>query len=274
MSDLEKDCGPNEIPEQSVSSSSNDTNEQKVVADEDTTRKEVKKTGVIKPMTQKALLKLKAKQARKGVVYLSRIPPFMQPSTLRNIMSDYGEIGRIFLVPEDAAITRKRKKFKKNRRKNFVEGWIEFSNKKIAKAVAETFNNTCIGGKKRSRYHDDIWNIKYLSGFKWNHLTEKMAYDREIKDTRMREALSAARKEDKFYRKNFAQSKRLERKGKLGKRKRDDGDDLPKASKTVDEKEEIMRNFKQQRVLGPNKEDEPRDLQPLMSSLFGQNDKK
>ena len=27
-----------------------------------------------------------------------------------------------------------------------------------------------VGGKKRSYYHDDLWNIKYLPKFKWTHL--------------------------------------------------------------------------------------------------------
>lgn len=30
------------------------------------------------------------------------------------------------------------------------------------------------GGKKRNFYHDDMWTIKYLKGFKWRHLTEKL----------------------------------------------------------------------------------------------------
>jgi ESF2/ABP1 family protein len=30
------------------------------------------------------------------------------------------------------------------------------------------------GGKKRNFYHDDMWNIKYLKGFQWRHLTEKL----------------------------------------------------------------------------------------------------
>ena len=46
--------------------------------------------------------------------------------------------------------------------------------KRVAKATAMTLNNTQIGGKKRCYYHDDIWNIKYLSKFQWTHLTEKI----------------------------------------------------------------------------------------------------
>ena len=35
-----------------------------------------------------------------GIVYLSRIPPFMKPLKLRTILSQYGEVGRLFLQPE------------------------------------------------------------------------------------------------------------------------------------------------------------------------------
>lgn len=57
----------------------------------------------------------------------------------------------------------------KNRRKdrlarNFVEGWIEFMSKRVAKEVAAKVNLCQVGGKKRSKSHDVIWNIKYLPG--------------------------------------------------------------------------------------------------------------
>lgn len=53
------------------------------------------------------------KRTRKsGVVYLSRIPPFMSVHLLRRMMSQFGEVGRIYLTPEDAATARRRKKFK------------------------------------------------------------------------------------------------------------------------------------------------------------------
>ena len=35
-----------------------------------------------------------------GIVYLSRLPPFMRPAKVRNIFSKHGEVGRIFLQPE------------------------------------------------------------------------------------------------------------------------------------------------------------------------------
>lgn len=33
---------------------------------------------------------------------------------------------------------------------------------------------SCLGGKKRSTFYYDIWNIKYLSKFKWDDLTEEI----------------------------------------------------------------------------------------------------
>ncbi len=35
-----------------------------------------------------------------GIIYLGHIPPRLRPKHLRNLLSVYGEIGRIFLQPE------------------------------------------------------------------------------------------------------------------------------------------------------------------------------
>lgn len=51
---------------------------------------------------------------------------------------------------------------KKKRKKYFTEGWVEFESKKVAKFVAATLNNTQISARKKSRFYDVMWNIKYL----------------------------------------------------------------------------------------------------------------
>lgn len=78
----------------------------------------------VKPMSQKRLEKLQKRLSQRGVIYLSRIPPFMQPDKLRHIMSQFGEIGRIYLTPEDQAITRRRKKYrgKKGKSSRLISG--------------------------------------------------------------------------------------------------------------------------------------------------------
>lgn len=35
-----------------------------------------------------------------GVIYLSRVPPFMKPHKLKHLLSPYGTVGRIYLRPE------------------------------------------------------------------------------------------------------------------------------------------------------------------------------
>lgn len=49
---------------------------------------------------KKRLLKEAEKAEKRGVCYLSRIPPKMDPLKLRQILSAYGEIQRVYLVPE------------------------------------------------------------------------------------------------------------------------------------------------------------------------------
>jgi hypothetical protein len=48
-----------------------------------------------------------------------------------------------------------------------------FHDKSIAKMVAQMLNAQVIGGKKGDRWRDDIWTMKYLSGFKWEMLSEQ-----------------------------------------------------------------------------------------------------
>lgn len=55
---------------------------------------------VVKPLTKEALLAFKAAQDRAGVIYISRIPPGMQPAKVRHLMSAYGETGRVYLQQE------------------------------------------------------------------------------------------------------------------------------------------------------------------------------
>jgi len=51
---------------------------------------------------------------------------------------------------------------------------VEFKDKKVARSVAEMLNAQPIGGKKGSRWRDDVWTMKYLPKFKWNMLTEQV----------------------------------------------------------------------------------------------------
>lgn len=68
----------------------------------------------------------------------------------------------IIILFSELAKNGKIKKKNKIRTKSFTEGWVEFESKKIAKYVAATLNNTQVSSKKKSKFYDVIWNIKYL----------------------------------------------------------------------------------------------------------------
>lgn len=55
---------------------------------------------VVKPLTQEALAAFREAQEKAGVIYISRIPPGMQPAKVRHLMGQYGEVGRVYLQKE------------------------------------------------------------------------------------------------------------------------------------------------------------------------------
>jgi hypothetical protein len=67
-----------------------------------------------------------------------------------------------------------RRKHTSTKKAHFTEGWVEFTDKQIARSVASILNAQPIGGKKGTRWRDDVWTMKYLPRFKWNMLTEQV----------------------------------------------------------------------------------------------------
>jgi ESF2/ABP1 family protein len=117
---------------------------------------------------------------------------------------------------------------KKHQSANFTEAWLEFLDKRIAKTVAPMLNAQLIGGKKGDRWRDDIWTMRYLSGFKWEMLGEQVgkskleracsayvlvpalipmkfrltAYERQAHQARLRQSLSQSKTEQADYLRN------------------------------------------------------------------------
>ena len=113
--------------------------------------------------------------AKTGVIYLSRIPPRLSPTKIRQLLNPFGSsILRIFLAPESTGEHTRRVKAGGSKRRQFTEGWVEFEDKKVAKKVAGLLNAQRIGTKKGDFWYDDLWCIKYLPKFKWHHLTEQI----------------------------------------------------------------------------------------------------
>ncbi|KAI5020070.1 hypothetical protein ZWY2020_044958 [Hordeum vulgare] len=101
--------------------------------------------------------------SKRGVCYLSRVPPHMNPSHVHQIVSKYGEVQRVYLVPE--------------------------------------------GGKKRSSFYYDIWNIKYLRKFKWDDLVGEIAEKTHIREQKLTLDITAAKKQRDHYLSNAEKSR-------------------------------------------------------------------
>ncbi|KAH7728310.1 basal transcriptional activator hABT1 [Aphelenchoides avenae] len=125
------------------------------------------------------------RERRTGVVHLQTVPPNFTAEKTRD------------------------KKGK--RRKRYVEGWVEFKRKKVAKQIAKMLNGQLVGGKRRSAAHDTLWAIKYLSGFKWVHLMEQLDYERRVEEQRLRVELTQAKKEAEHFAEQVAKGARIKR---------------------------------------------------------------
>lgn len=140
-----------------------------------------------------------------GVIYLSRIPPFMKPPTLRRLLSPHGTILRIFLTPEPHSTYLKRRSLGGNKKRSFIDGWVEFSRRKDAKICAEALNAATIGG--RGWYGDDVWNIRYLKKFTWEDLMGGVRQEEREREERIRVGLGREGRERAEFLKGVERAK-------------------------------------------------------------------
>jgi ESF2/ABP1 family protein len=179
----------------------------------------------LKLQTGKPLGLMDLKKDKSGVIYISRVPPFMKPAVLRSLLTPYGAVGRIFLTPESTTSRQQRLRGGGTRRKLYLDGWVEFLKKKDAKFVAENLNSQTMGGKKRGRWHDEIWNIKYLSGVKWTHLVEQIQNENAERAARLRFEIAQSKKENARFLQNVEKGKMISGVEATRKKRGDGGDD-------------------------------------------------
>ena len=147
-------------------------------------------------------------------------------------------------------------------------------NKADAKHVCELLNARIIGGKKGSYYHDDVWNLLYLKGFKWRNLTEQIAAENAERASRMRAEISKTTKENKEFVQNVERAKMLDgmEVKRAAKKKREeerfttDGEEA-----LVEQKKDVKRplHFKQTPVARKEKpQDQPEQVKRVLSKIF------
>ncbi|EPY52910.1 U3 snoRNP-associated protein Esf2 [Schizosaccharomyces cryophilus OY26] len=247
--------------------------------DEENDKENAKAIKSEKPLNKISLEEVEKKKKatkRSGVIYLSKVPPYMAPNKLRQLLSQYGKIGRIYLAPESAQKRAKRLKGGGNKRTMYEEGWVEFESKRVAKTVAEMLNTEKIGGKKTSWYYDDIWNMKYLPKFKWHHLTEQIAAENAARASRLKVEIEQGRKQVKEYMKNVERAKMIE--GIQKKRKeRTASSEVPSSNndtpvETGPSNKEMRRFFDQKSVTNkrvmPKNENEQRKVENVLNKVL------
>ncbi|KAL9332973.1 hypothetical protein Peur_073112 [Populus x canadensis] len=150
---------------------------------------------------KKKKLKKEAKKAQKrGVRYISRVPPGMDHVKLCQLLNQ-DDSSSIDQVNDN---NKSRKRGDRAKAKGYSEGWVEFASKSN-------------GEKKRSQFYYDHWNIKYLSknsimiiGISiyqcLNYSALNAAYKKAIREQKLALEISAAKRERDFYLKKVDQS--------------------------------------------------------------------
>ena len=74
--------------------------------------------------------------------------------------------------------------------------------------------------------------MKYLSKFQWSHLTEKVAYERRVREQKLRIEMMHSRRENAAYVEMVETGKKLDIiESRRNKRKHDEGDDDKRSKK-------------------------------------------
>ncbi|KAK3688021.1 hypothetical protein B0T22DRAFT_142865 [Podospora appendiculata] len=271
-------------PSRDPATSEATTGEGKQATKSDKKAKAAQLPDISKPLNlKKNLITSDAAIKKSGVVFCSRVPPFLKPAKMRSLLEPYGTINRIFLAPEDPLSHTRRVKSGGNKKRSYTEGWIEFVRKKDAKRACELLNAQTIGGKKGTYYRDDLWNLVYLKGFKWHNLTEQIAAENAERSSRMRAEISRTTKENKEFVRNVEKGKMLDgmhiKAQAKQQKKASDGDDTaggkpdaPAAAvAAVDGPgRERKRTFKQIPLVKKRKQDEaqPESVQRVLRKIF------
>ena len=228
----------------------------------------------LKPITSKSAEATNARLARTGILYISRIPPYLSPHALRSFLEPHAPKGlsRIFLTPEPASNRRLRISNNGNKKASFTDGWVEFVSKKDAKIAAELLNTKTFGG--RGWWKDDVWNVRYLKAYKWSDLMEQIRAEEREREARLMVGIAKGRKEEKAFIKQVEQAK--VEKTKMERKKRAKSGHGPGPDEQIQgdgHTQREKRTFRQNEVRGRQGQDlgiadQPEQVKRVLSKIF------
>ena len=172
------------------------------------------------------------RKSKPGVIYISRIPPYLKPQTLRHMISIHGPVTNLFLTPEAPSAYHNRvHTHHGNKKRQYIDGWVEFKHKRHAKVCVDALNGRttaeglgvgAIGGRKggkRRWYRDDVWSVKYLRGFSWDDLMQSARTEEREREERIRFGVMKEKKERKAFLEGVHRAKVEETRSKKRRRK-------------------------------------------------------
>ncbi|MDI1486336.1 MAG: RNA-binding ATPase activator esf2 [Ramalina farinacea] len=220
-----------------------------------------------------------SKKKKPGVIYLSRLPPYLKPQTLRHLFSIHGPITNLFLTPEPPATYHNRVHIHHgNRKRQYTDGWIEFAHKRHAKACVDALNGRTtaeglgaggMGARKKGRwYRDDVWSLKYLKGFTWSDLMQSARGEEREREEKVRVGVQREKRERQAFL-TGVQSTKVEETRKRKKRKRDEagGHGDQGQDKALDHEQKGFRQTQVQRK-EPKALEQPDEVKRVLSKIF------
>lgn len=230
--------------------------------------------------TKRTLLSTsKPKVSKPGVIYLSRIPPLMRPSTVRTYLSLHGTIRKLFLTPEPPTHYLSRRRHGGNKKHSYIDGWVEFTRKKDAKRCVDAINGQIVGGKKGGWYRDDVWNAKYLKGFTWADLMSGVRTEEREREEKVRVGVSREGRERREFLKHVEMGKvedtrRKKREWRKKLKEREDEGKTPVMPMDGNDKAEEVRGterrFRQNEVMGKTSrpKEQTDEVTRVLSKIF------
>lgn len=178
------------------------------------------------PSKKKSSSKLRKRKGKRGVVYLSRVPPGLDIGIVRSILGRVGPLGRVWLRAEEKETVAARRSIGGRRRAGFTDGWVEFLRCADAESAVELLNGQPMtGATRRGRFENDLWCLRLLPDFKWDDLVDEACGTRRERVLRVKSEVAASRRERSFVEQRSALAKSIERSERQKAKEAEDGMD-------------------------------------------------